>query len=65
MKQHKIASCHNRKFHQAIMELSSSIIKPVNQSLYWPTLQPGLTKLMKSYTASDENFQFHNNIFKL
>ena len=47
------------------MELSTSIIKPVNRSLYCPILQSGFDKIddKLGYTASDENFQFHNNIF--
>ena len=38
-------------------------MKPENRSLYRPTLQPGFEKLVKNYPASDENLQFHDNIF--
>ena len=38
-------------------------MKPENRSLYRPILQPGFEKLMKNYPASDENLQFHDNIF--
>ena len=45
------------------MKLSTWIIKPENRSLYRPILQPGFETLMKNYPASDENLQFHDNIF--